>query len=314
MDKIVDTLVQIQLPALLRKVADLHSGADVHRAAVRGQLPGKQPQQRGFSGAVVSHNADAVIPQQIVGKVPDDGSALVGLADIMKLNELFAKAAGRRSHLHCIVRLRGVLIFQRLVPLDTVSALGGPGPAAPHDPLPLRSQNGLPFPLAGFRHLRPLGLQLQIFGIVGLVMIQLAPAQLRDVVHHPLQKVAVMGHHHQPALEPAEPVLQPGSHLRVQMVGGLIQNQHIRRMNQRRRQRHPLPLSAGEGTHLLLIVRQAQLVEHGLGLIFIQLPEFLGEMQEYLLQNGGVILHGGILLQQAYLHVGIPGNRSGVSL
>ena len=31
-------------------------------------------------------------------------------------------------------------------------------------------------------------------------------------------------------------------------------------------------------------------------------------MQEYLLQNGGVILHGGILLQQAYLHVGIPGD------
>ena len=138
MDKIVDTLVQIQLPTLLRKVADLHSGADVHRAAVRGQFPGKQPQQRGFSGAVVPHNANAVIPQQIVGKVPDDGSALVGLADIMQLNELFAKAAGRRSHLHRIVRFRGVLIFQRLVPLDAVLALGGPGPAATHDPLPLR--------------------------------------------------------------------------------------------------------------------------------------------------------------------------------
>jgi hypothetical protein len=145
-------------------------------------------------------------------------------------------------------------------------------------------------------------------------MVQLAPAQLRDVVHHPLQKIAVMGHHHQSALETAEPVLQPRGHFRVQMVGGFVQHQHIRRVDQRRRQRHPLPLSAGEGPHLLLIVRQAQLVEHGLGLIFVQLPEFLGEMQEYLLQNGGVILHGGILLQQAYLYIGIPGNRSGVSL
>ena len=145
-------------------------------------------------------------------------------------------------------------------------------------------------------------------------MIQLAPAQLRDVVHHPLQKIAVMGHHHQPALEPAEPVLQPRGHLRVQVVGRLVQHQHIRRVDQRRRQRHPLPLSAGEGPHLLLIVRQAQLVEHGLGLIFVQFPEFLGEMQEYLLQNGGVILHGGILLQQAYLYIGISGDRSGVSL
>ena len=314
MDKIVDTLVQIQLPTLLRKVADLHSGADVHRAAVRGQLPGKQPQQRGFSGAVVPHDADAVIPQQIIGEVANNRAAPVGLADIVQFDQLFTQTAGRRRQLHGVIRLRGLLIFQGLISLDTVPAFGGPGPAATHDPLPLRPQDGLPLPLTGLRHLRPLGLQFQIFGVIGLVVVQLAPAQFRDVVHHPLQKVAVMGHHHQPALEPAEPVLQPGSHLRVQMVGGLIQNQHIRRMNQRRRQRHPLPLSAGEGTHLLLIVRQAQLVEHGLGLIFIQLPEFLGEMQEYLLQNGGVILHGGILLQQAYLHVGIPGNRSGVSL
>ena len=70
-DEIVDPLVQIQLPPLLGKVADLHRGADVHRAAVRGQLPGKQPQQRGFSGAVVPHDADAVIPQQIVGEVAE---------------------------------------------------------------------------------------------------------------------------------------------------------------------------------------------------------------------------------------------------
>ena len=232
----------------------------------------------------------------------------------MQLNELFAKAAGRRSHLHCIVRLRGVLIFQRLVPLDTVSALGGPGPAAPHDPLLLRSQNGLPFPLAGFRHLRPLGLQLQIFRVICLVMVELAPGKLRDVVHHPLQKVAVMGHHHQPALKPAEPVLQPHGHLRVQMVGGLVQNQHIRRVDEGRRQRHPLPLSAGERAHPLLVVRQAQLIEHGFCLVLVQLPEFLGKMQKYLLQNRGVILHGRILLQKAHLHIGVSGDCPGVGL
>ena len=259
-------------------------------------------------------DANAVIPQQIVGEIADHRAALVDLADIVQFDQLFTQTAGRRRQLHGIVRLRGLLIFQGLISLDTVSAFGGPGPAATHDPLPLRPQDGLPLPLAGLRHFRPPCLQLQIFGIVSLVMIQFAPAQLRDVVHHPLQKIAVMGHHHQSALETAKPVLQPGSHLRVQMVGGFVQHQHIRRVDQRRRQRHPLPLSAGEGPHLLLIVRQAQLVEHGLGLIFVQLPEFLGEMQEYLLQNGGVILHGGILLQQAYLHVGISGDCSGVSL
>ena len=143
-------------------------------------------------------------------------------------------------------------------------------------------------------------------------MVQLAPAQLRDMIHHPFQKIPVMGHHHQSALEPAEPVLQPRGHLRVQMVGRLIQNQHIRRMDQRRRQSHPLPLSAGKGSHLLLVVRQSQPVEHGFGLILVQLPEFFGKVQEYLLQNRGVVLHGRVLLQQAHLHIGVPGNRSGI--
>ena len=35
-------------------------------------------------------------------------------------------------------------------------------------------------------------------------------------------------------------------------------------------------------------------------------------MQEHLLQNGGVILHGGILFQKAHLHIGIPGDGPGI--
>ena len=123
-----------------------------------------------------------------------------------------------------------------------------------------------------------------------------------------------MGHHDQSALEPAEPVLQPGGHLRVQMVCRLVQHQHVRRVDERRRQGHPLPLTAGEGADFLLKVRQAQLVQHGLGLVFVQGPELRREVQEHLLQHRGVILHHRVLGQVADLNIGVPGDAAPIRL
>ena len=313
-DEIVDPLVQIQLPALLGKMPDLHGSADGHAAAVRLQFPGDQVQQRGLSRAVVAHDADPVSPQEVIREVIDHRPAVKGLCDIIQLDDLFAQPAGSRSQLHRIVRLRRILVPQRLVPGDPFLGFGGPGTAAPHDPLPLHPKDGLALALAGLSHLRPLFLQLQVLGVVGLIVIQLSPAQFCDVVDHPLQEIAVMGHHDEPAFEAAEPILQPGHHLTVQVVGGLVQDQDVRRSQQCRSQCHALALSAGEGPHLLLEIRQPQPVEHGLCLIFIQRPELRREMQEHLLQHGCVILHHRILGQKTHLHVGIAGNGAAVRL
>ena len=104
-----------------------------------------------------------------------------------------------------------------------------------------------------------------------------------------------MGDHNKSAPKPLQPLLQPGGHGGVQVVGGLVQYQHIRRMDQRRRQCHALALTAGERTHLLLIVGDTQLVEHGLGLVFVYLAEFRRQMQKHLLQHGGCVLHNRVL-------------------
>ena len=42
-----------------------------------------------------------------------------------------------------------------------------------------------------------------------------------------------MGDHDETAVEGPKPVLQPGNHVGVQMVGGLIQNQNVSGVNQR---------------------------------------------------------------------------------
>ena len=314
MDEVVDPLAQVQLPPLLGEVADLHGGADVHGAAVRRQFPGDQVEQGGLAGAVAAHDADPVAAQQVVGEAADDGPAVKGLGNIPQLDDLLPQAAGGRRHLHGFIRLRRVLVQQGLIPLDPLLGLGGPGSAAPHDPLPLHPEDGLALALTGLRHFRALLPQLQVLGVVGLVVVQLPPGELRDVVHHPLQEVAVVGHHDEAALEPAEPVLQPRHHLAVQVVGGLVQDQYVRRVDEGRRQGHPLPLAAGEGAHFLGKIRDAQPVQHGLGLILIQLPELGGEVEEDLLQHGGALVHHRVLGQQADLDVGVPGDGAPVRL
>ena len=85
-------------------------------------------------------------------------------------------------------------------------------------------------------------------------------------------------------------------------------------MDQSRGQSHPFALTAGEGADFLGEIRQPQAVEHGFGLVFVQLPKLGGEVEKYLLENGGVILHGRILGKNADLHIGIAGDRTGVGL
>ncbi|CAN4049886.1 Serine/threonine protein phosphatase, partial [Dysosmobacter welbionis] len=142
-DKVVDPLVQVQLSSLLGEVADLHGGAHLHRAAVRCQFACHQVEQGGLPGAVAAHDADAVTAQQVVGEAADDGTAVKGLGHIPQLDDLLPQAAGGRRHLHGLVRFRCLLVQQGLVPLDPLFGLGGPGLAAPHDPLPLHPEDRL---------------------------------------------------------------------------------------------------------------------------------------------------------------------------
>ena len=295
-------------------MADLHGSTLFHIAPVRSQHSRRHMQQGRFARAVAAHDADAVIPEKVVGKVSDDGSAVIVLAHIVQFDDLAAQAAGGCSHLQGIVGFRRVLVFKCFVTFDAVFGFCGAGLAAPHDPFPLHTQDGLALAFAGFRHFRPLFLQFQIFRIIRFIMIDLTPGKLRNMVHNPFQEIPVMGNHHQTSPEGPEPVFQPGNHLAVQMVGGLIQHQNIRRMHQRGHQGHPLALTAGEGSHLLGKIRKAQLRQHGLGLIFIQFPEFRRKMQKYLLQNGSIVLHHGILRKKAHLDIGIAGNTASIRL
>ena len=82
----------------------------------------------------------------------------------------------------------------------------------------------------------------------------MAAVQLDDPGRHPVQEGSVMGDGHDTALEIDQQVFQPFDRVEVQVVGGLVQQQHVGPAHQRLGQRDPLFRAAGQcGDHGILV-------------------------------------------------------------
>ena len=122
-----------------------------------------------------------------------------------------------------------------------------------------------------------------------------------------------MGHGHHRALVVLEEPLQPGHRLRVQVVGGLVEQQHVAGLEQQAAERDAPALAARERRHLGLARRHAQRV-HGDLEVPVQLPQVLGvdlvlqaaQLVGVLLRPVGrqllVPLHDGALRRHRLLH------------
>jgi hypothetical protein len=89
------------------------------------------------------------------------------------------------------------------------------------------------------------GLLLQPVGVVALVGDALAAIQFQDPSGHVVQEVTVVGDGDDGALVIREVVLQPGHALGVQVVGGFVQQQDVRRLQQQAAQGHTTALTTG---------------------------------------------------------------------
>ena len=85
----------------------------------------------------------------------------------------------------------------------------------------------------------------------------LLQSRRRDLVHqlgHVAQKVAVVGHHHQRAIEGLKRLLEHGLALQIQVVGRLVQDQDVVRVEEQFAQGQPCLLSARQHLDLLVHV------------------------------------------------------------
>ncbi len=97
-----------------------------------------------------------------------------------------------------------------------------------------------------------------------LVLSDRAVLKCKDPSHHPIQKIAVMGNGDHNAVEMVEIVFQDRECLYIQIIGGLIEDQHIGRLHQHTQQVQPASLPARKLAEqpVLLLRRKQKPLEH----------------------------------------------------
>ena len=154
-------------------------------------------------------------------------------------------------------------------------ALGLPRPRGHAHPLQLALQRPPPGRLLLLLLGQPVLLLVQPGRVVALPRDARAAVQLQDPARHVVQEVAVVGHGHHRALVVLQEPLQPSHGLRVEVVGGLVEQQHVAGLEQQAAERDPPALAAGKRGHLRLARRHPQRV-HGHLEVPVQLPQVLG--------------------------------------
>ena len=129
-------------------------------------------------------------------------------------------------------------------------------------PLELAAEGLLAGGLALLLLLQPSALLLEPGRVVALPRDAPAAVELEDPAGHVVEEVAVVGHGDDGARVLLQMPLQPGHRLRVEVVGGLVQQQQVGRRQQQAAEGHPPALTARQRRHVLVARGHAQRV-HG---------------------------------------------------
>ena len=100
---------------------------------------------------------------------------------------------------------------------------------------------------------------LQIITIVSFILINLTIVYFNDFGADTIQKIAVVRHHKQTEVGAAQIIFQPFSHIKIEVVGRLIQDQKIRFSDKGVGKCHTLQLTTGKVLYLLVEITYLQL-------------------------------------------------------
>ena len=220
--------------------------------------------------------------------MPPRGHAKVGGAD-----DQVAQARARRN-LNLELLLAGVDLLgdEFLIAGQTGLALGAATGRVGVNPLELLLDH-----LAAALGLLGLGghhglLLLQPLLVVPLIRIGAPGVHLQDPLGDVVEEVTVVRHHDKRALELLEEGLNPGYRLRVQVIGRLVEQEHVRIGDEQTAHRHAALLAAGKLPRQRVRIRAAQGLHCQLHLV-LQVPQVVGV--DDFLQSRHLLLRAGLV-------------------
>ncbi len=207
--------------------------------------PRQHAEQRGLARAVRPDDSDDAARRQAEGEVVDQEPLAIGLAQAFDLDDEVAEARARRDV--DLVRLVARLELDRGQLLELAEprlALGLARLRVRAHPLELAGERAAEALLLLFLLREPLLLLLEPGGIVALPGNAVAAIELEDPAGDVVEEVAVVSHADDRARVLLEVLLEPGDRLRVEVVGRLVEQQHVRLRQQQPAQRDAAALAA----------------------------------------------------------------------
>ena len=234
-----------------------------------------------------------------------DATVAIAESHVAAVDNLAAQAGAAEVYLQLFGLPDGCrLVLQVVEGVLAVAGLAGAGARGTAHPFQFPPVNVAVFLVQGAGHRQAFFPFLQIILIITLVCVQGAAVQLQDGVAHPVQEVAVVGHHKQRPAALGEVILQIFDSVEVQVVGGLVQYHEIGVGGQHGGYRHPLGFAAGETGTRAVEVAQAQrreyLLDLGLQLPAVAMHRTGGNPADDLLQDGLAGVQHRLLLQECY--------------
>ena len=263
--------VRIELGTELVEVGDFHLRALAHDAGIRLQLAEDEAEQRRLAGAVGADQADLVATLDAGGKVAHDLALAISLVDMLQLgDQLAALVAGIELQIDLAHPLAAGLAFgtQLVETLDAEYRTRAPGLDPLADPHLLFLEQ-----LVG----AGIGQRLLVqHGFLALLVLretagktgQLAAVEFDDAGAHAVEEGTVVGDEEQRDTAFDEQVFQPFDGGDVEVVGRLVEEQHLGRHGQGLGQGQALFLAAGQGADAGLRI-ESETVDHPLGLCLV---------------------------------------------
>ena len=250
-DLLEDRVLGAERVARLIDVGRDHAVPDPQFAPFGRLLAHDHAEQGRLAGAVGTDHADDPSGGQAERHVLEQETIAVALLHAHGLDHEVAQV-GTRGDLedHGLVAAVGFLRRHLLVSLQPGAVLGDPGSGGQPDPFQLALE-GLAAVALGLLLLRePIFLLFQPARIIPLPGDALAAIEFQDPAGHVVQEVAIVGHGHDGAGILVEVAFEPGHALGVQVVRGLVQEEHVGLLEQELAEGHATLLAAGEDLHV----------------------------------------------------------------
>ena len=270
-------LFGMQRGSALVELGDLQALPQLHIALVRLQLTQQQLEQRRLADAVRPHHANTVAAMDPQAEVLHNFARAIRKGDALGVNHLGAAGATfGRFHFHVAQAAQlfaplGAHAAQSFKPPDI--ALAPRGDAIAH---PMFFLGDAAFQLVALQFLFR---QLLVAPELEMAEAFFQPVRAATIQPHRgarqgFQEEAVMADQHQRPRHAGEFAFQPFDGRQVEMVGGLVQQQHIGARRQHARQRGAAGFAARQGGGIFVAgqAQRTQQVERAVGIIAFHQP------------------------------------------